>query len=74
MTAFVQCHPRPRTRAVGKVLLAVFGVFGLFGTADSRAGEDDRVFRDGFEPCCSLGGKIDGCARADHASAGCRID
>lgn len=48
------------TRACGDAMRAIAAVLGLIVAANAHAGESDRLFRNGFEPCCSLGGEVAG--------------
>lgn len=60
MTVLVHgAHPRPSS-SVGIGVVVLLGLLCLTFAASSSAGENDRVFRDGFEPCCSLGGEVTG--------------
>jgi len=56
-------HFLPRcARWAGMGLLALPAMLGLGIASPAHAGESERIFRDGFEPCCSLGGVVSGLA------------
>ena len=57
MAAAGACHSVLALRRGRWLLIAVLG---LCCTIPAHAGESERLFQDGFDPCCRLGGTISG--------------
>lgn len=52
-------RPQPATTNAGAAL-ALFGVLGLVLPLHTAQAGNDRIFTDGFEPCCQVGGTVSG--------------
>lgn len=49
----------PRRFQPGSLVLAALLGLGLFAGSDAQAGSD-RIFANGFDPCCQIGGTVSG--------------